>query len=250
MLLPALAALPLLLGAGLKVSSGPPLDVRAVAVYPYAYGWEEPAYRSLLKASDAVAVVGAGRRLPVILPTEIQVTRFQDDNVLAGSDAGKAMAARKLPPRAFLVVRGWADRLGARTVRESVVGGAVASTLADETTIVARVQVVDASTGEVLVDAEGRIRPGDGGAGPGADPEPGLTELHRRLVSEAWEAVLPRLAQAMPSGDGRGLDAAAFEAFALPGRSSLAELAKRDPIAAQAARREVAAYLQGRRPSP
>jgi hypothetical protein len=242
-----LAALPLLLGAGVKVSSGPPLDVRAVAVYPYAYGWEEPAYRSLLKASDAVAVVAAGRRLPVLLPTEIKVSRFQDDNVLAGSDASKVAVARGLPPRAFLVVRAWADRIGARTVRESVVGGTVRSSLVDETTIVARVQVVDAATGEVVADAEGRLEPGDGGTAPGADPEPGLTELHRRLLAEAWDAVVPRLAQAMPSGDGRGLDAAAFEGFALPGRSSLAELAKRDPFAAQAARREIAGYLAGRR---
>jgi len=242
-----LVALPFLLGAGVKAASGPPLDVRAVAVYPYAYGWEEPAYRSLLKASDAVAVVAAGRRLPVLLPTEIKVSRFEDDNVLAGSDASRLAVARGLPPRAFLVVRAWADRLGARTVRESVVGGTVRSALVDETTIVARVQVVDAATGAVVVDAEGRLRPGDGGSAPGTDPEPELTALHRKLLAEAWEALLPRLAQAVPSGDGRALDAATFESFALPGRSSLAELAKRDPIAAQAARREIGGYLSAQR---
>jgi hypothetical protein len=245
-LLPLLG-LPLLLGAGVKAVPGPPLDVRAVAVYPYAYGWEEPAYRSLLKASDAVATVAAGRRLAVVLPTQVRVERFHDDNVLAGSDASRTVVALGLPPKAFWVVRAWADRLGARTVRESVVDGLVRSSLVDETTIVARVQIVDAATGEVVVEAEGRLRPGEGGAAPGTDPEPELTALHRKLLAQAWEAALPRLAPLAPPARTGSLDAAAFEGFSLPGRASLAEIAKRDPFAAQAARREIASYLSGQR---
>jgi hypothetical protein len=196
-------------------------------VYPYAFGWEEPAYRSLLKSADAVNALAARRKLVVVPPTEFQVSRFEDDNVLAGSDAGKAVAARGLPSRAFVALRAWAERIGARTVRESLVNGVVRADLTDETTLVAHVQVIDAVTGEVVVDLSGRLPPDAGGALPGADPWPELTALHRRLVAEAAAALEARLAPGTPAVDSHGLAPAAFEKYALSG----------------SARQEIARYL-------
>lgn len=237
------AALVLVALCGLARPAGPALDVRAVAVYPYAFGWEEPAYRSLLKSADAVAALAALRRVQVIPPGEFKVAQFADDNVLAGSDAARAMAARRLPPRAFVVLRAWADRLGARTLRESVVDGVGRSELADDTTVVAHVQVLDATSGEVVADLSGQVRPGAGGAAGGSDPDPELTRLHRKLVAQACEALAARL-PAIPAAGGAGaIEAAAFEGFDLPGRASLAEIARRDPIAGAAARQEIARYL-------
>lgn len=225
--------------------AGPtPVEVRALAVYPYAFGWEEPAYRSLLKSSDALAEAA---RLPldVIPPTEFQVTRPEAANVLAGSDAAKAVARRGHPPRAFAALRAWAERTGPRSVSAADEGGVAASALRDESTVQAHVQVVDAATGEVLAQASGRV-PGAEEPSPGGDPLPQLTALHRRLVAEALRALEARLAPGRPRAAGRGLEPAAFESFALPGRPSLKETAARDPVAGAAARREIQSYLARR----
>jgi len=227
----------------LRATGSGRLEARALAVYPYLFGWEEPAFRSLLKASDAVAQAGARLPLAIIPPSEFEVTRPTDPNVLAGSTAARAVAARGLPPRAFLALRAWAVRVGARTVTEASAAGRSASSLSDESQVVAHVEVSDAATGEVLVEAFGRTPTGDTGAS--GDPLPELTALHRRLVAAAVESLAARL----PSGGGGGgpLAPATFETFAQPGRGSLADLATRDPIAAAAARREIAAYLAGQR---
>jgi len=219
-----------------------PSELRALAVYPYAFGWEEPAYRSLLKAADAVAEAA---RLPleVIPPTEFQVTRPESPNPLAGSDAARAVAARGHPPRAFAALRAWAERSGARTVSSADQGGVAGSTLRDEAVVVAQVQVLDAATGEVLARASGRV-PAAEEPSPGGDPLPQLTALHRRLLAEALRDLSARLppgrAARAPS---RPLEPAAFEPYALPGRPSLKEAAARDPVAGAAARREIATYL-------
>lgn len=251
-LLPLVAPLALALSCSgpttrLRAGGSGPLDDRALVVYPYAFGWEEPAFRSLLKASDAVVAAGARLRLPVIPPTEFEVARPLDPNVLAGSTAARAMAARGLLPRAFLVLRGWAERIGARTVTAATVGGRTASALDDESAVVAHVQITEASTGEVVVEATGRTATGEGA--PGGDPLPELTALHRRLLAEALAALAPRLPArgAAAAGPVAGIPAEAFESWAQPGRSSLKDLATRDPIAAAAARAEIAAYRAAQR---
>lgn len=225
-----------------------PADVRALVVYPYAFGWEEPAYRSLLKSADAVAAA-SGLGLEVIPPTEFKVARPEAQNVLAGSDAARAVAARGHPARAFAALRAWAERSGARTVSSADAGGVVATALRDESTVAAHVQVVDAATGEILAQASGQA-PGTEEPAPGGDPLPQLTALHRRLLGEVLRQLPSRLPA--PSRGGAGarpprLEAAAFETFALPGRPSLRETAARDPVAGGAARREIAAYLASQR---
>ncbi len=251
-LLPLLAPLALALSCSgpatrLRAGGSGPLDERALVVYPYAFGWEEPAFRSLLKSADAVAAAQARLHLPVIPPTEFEVTRPLDPNVLSGSTAARAMAARGLPPRAFMVLRGWAERVGARTVTAATVGGRTTSALDDESAVVARVQIAEAATGEVVVEASGRTATGDAGAG--GDPLPELTAPHRRLLARTLDALAPRLAArgAAAPGGAPGIAAEAFETWAQPGRSSLRDLATRDPIAAAAARAEIAAYRASQR---
>jgi len=227
-------------------ATAPPVELRALAVYPYAFGWDEPAYRSLLKSADAVAEAA---RLPleVIPPTEFQVTRPENPNVLAGSDAAQAVSRRGHPARAFAALRAWAERSGARTVSSANQGGVAASALRDESTVVAHVQVVDAATGDVLARASGRV-PAAEEPSPAGDPLPQLTSLHRRLLAEALRDLAARLPPGRAArAPARPLEPSAFEPFGLPGRPSLRETAARDPVAGAAARREIASYLSALR---
>jgi len=175
---------------------GPPVDARAIAVYPYLFRWDEPPERSRARAMDAVQAALARRRLAVLAPTDFRCFDPEQRNVLLATDLAQVMTARGLPARAFLVMRGWAERRVARTVEQVDGDGSVRTTLHEQVAFLAHVEILDPDSSEPLVEVSARVdrRPGDGPAGD--DPTPELTRLDRRLVHAALDALDARLAPA------------------------------------------------------
>jgi hypothetical protein len=164
-------------------------------VYPYAFRWEEPPFRSYQKGMDLTLLLSGRGRLLVFGPGDFQVFRHEEADPLLGTNAMAVLSARGLDPRAFLAFRGWAERRVARTA-ERLEGsrGLARVRSSEEVTYVAHLQVADASTGAVLVEVEGTVAAGAPEDRPEYDPMPELTDLAGRLARAAWDELEPRLA--------------------------------------------------------
>jgi hypothetical protein len=183
-------------------ASGPPVrllrrpaplpNVRAVAVYPYAFRWDEPAWHAHAKAMDAVLAVSARNRVLVFGPDDFQVFSAASDDPRAGTDLVPVLAASGLPPTAFVALRGWAERRIARVAGTVEGRGRAASAVHEETTWVAHLEALDGGGGGVLLELVAQVRRDPTRADPW-DPAPELTALHRRLVEVAWEELSAKL---------------------------------------------------------
>jgi len=203
MRLPLAIAVALAAGLALAGCRGPrtevrrrtegPVAARVAAVYPYAFRWEEPPWRSFQKSMDAVLFLASTERLLVFGPGEFQVLRPQESRPLKATDLVAVLARRGLDARDVIVFRGWAERRIARTTGQVEGRGAVRMQSSEEVTYLARLEVVDGATGEVLVEVGGEAKAGDPALRPEYDPTPELTELHRQLVRAAWRELEPRL---------------------------------------------------------
>jgi hypothetical protein len=204
------------------------LHATAIAVYPYGFRWQEPPFRSMEKAMDAVLFLSGERRPLVFGPTEFRCLRPDDDNVQAATDLVQVMAANGIDPRGFLAFRGWAEKriASGSQVVEGSGGKAVGRRVIQEITYVAHLDVLDGGSNQVILELSGQVENDPFAEKLDYDGAPELTTLHRKLVKAAWEEVegrlgLPRLKD---SGvDTRWLPAAEFE-WAPPGQRPLRDL--------------------------
>jgi hypothetical protein len=173
-------------------SSGP-IPARVAVVYPYAFRWDEPAFRVHQKSMDEVLFLVGRARLLVFAPGEFQVLRAEEPRPLIGTDLVTVLTQRGLDPRSFLAFRGWAERRIAISHGELEQRGKVRAVSYQDVTYVAHLEVVDAG-GDVLVELQGQVEAGKAEDRPEYDPMPELTALHRRLLEAAWEELEPRLA--------------------------------------------------------
>ncbi|BDG02472.1 PDZ domain-containing protein [Anaeromyxobacter oryzae] len=222
-----------------------PVAVRAVAVYPYAFRWPEPAWKSHAKALDAAMRLSAQDRLLVFGPDDFRVWRPEADDPRVGTDLVGVLADRRLPATGFVVFRGWAERRIVRTAGELDGKGVVSS--AEQVTYVAHLEVLDGGGRGVLVEVEGEATR-DAATVDAFDDAPELTRLHRALVDEAWRVLAARLpgdAPPLPPVPARVIVVpGATLAWTEPGRPSLAEqLAAADPVEADVARLAVFRYF-------
>jgi hypothetical protein len=173
-------------------SSGP-IPARVAVVFPFAFRWDEPAFRVHQKAMDEVLFLVGRERLLVFAPGEFQVLRAEESRPLIGTDLVTVLTQRGLDPRSFLAFRGWAERRIAVSHGELEQRGKVRAVSYQDVTYVAHLEVVDAG-GDVLVELQGQAEAGKAEDRPEYDPMPELTALHHRLLQAAWEELAPRLA--------------------------------------------------------
>lgn len=202
----------------------------AIAVYPFGFRWEEPAYRSFELSSRLISVVMHGTRNSNVIfgPGEFRVHRLEDDNVFAASTLGSVLPATGIPLKKVLVIRPWAERrihTASKTTINSR-GNAVAAERNDEVTYVGHVEVIDAASRQRLFElTDSRVAdPFAERDDDGADPAPELTELMEHLVAQATVELQPWLT---PSGrlaelPGLVMDVTPHHAFTYsePGRSA------------------------------
>ena len=217
------------------------VEARAVAVYPFAFRWEEPPSRSLLLGMVAADALSATGRLVVFGPSEFTVLRRDLDDPRLGTDLLGTLARHGLPSSGFVVLRAWAERREERTT-VAAAGGARSS---ERVTYVEHLELLDGGGGGVLLELSGEADR-DAAASDPYDPTPELTRLHRELLGQAWAALEPRLtAPILPAvpAEVRWLPAAALT-WAPPGVPSLAErLAAADPLEADVRRLAVYRFV-------
>jgi hypothetical protein len=244
--------------ASLAACGGPRVEVRArpaapvahrvAAVYPYAFRWEEPPFRSYQKGMDLTLLLSRQRRLLVFGPGDFQVFRHEEADPLLGSSMMAVLQARGLDPRAFLAFRGWAERRVARTT-EHIEGGRGPPRVrsSEDVTYVAHLQIVDAAAGAVLVEVEGTVAAGVPEDRPEYDPMPELTDLAGKLARAAWDELEPRLLSPRlpePMLRVRWLPAAALDFTPSESERSLREkLLLADPLVAEVERLAVYRYF-------
>jgi hypothetical protein len=221
-----------------------PVAARAIAVYPFASRWDEPAWRGYLKAMDAVQLLVDRGRLLVFAPGEFLLFRADVDDPRIGTDLVSVLAHRNLPPSAFLALRGWAERRVERTTGELDGHGVVRSS--EEVTTLVHLDLLDGRSGRPILELEGRARRDPGAPADPFDPSPEVTRLQRALLDALWSELAPLLTAPPPPRVGvmaRWLPASALT-WAPPGRPSLLEsLASKDALDADLARLAVYRYV-------
>ncbi|HCF59623.1 MAG TPA: hypothetical protein DFS52_16710, partial [Myxococcales bacterium] len=81
-----------------EVRPGKPLDAQALAVFPFQFRWDEPAWRSFeLSQALALQAVETGR-YSVFGPGEFKLVPGQTSNPFLGSDLVLSLADRGISP--------------------------------------------------------------------------------------------------------------------------------------------------------
>jgi hypothetical protein len=199
----ALGAAALLLAAGAckssihkTVAAADGLQVSAVAVYPFGFRWDEPAYRSfeLSQRLLSVATRKAGDSVVFFGPSEFEVRRAGEDHAWVGSTAVALLPPMGIRPDQGLVMRAWAERRDQRGQKEILnsKGKAVAIAGTEETTFIGHLELIHPSSGKVLVEISGetKVDPfAERDDDEEADPTPELTALMSQLTEAAFEAL-------------------------------------------------------------
>ncbi|MBK7858756.1 MAG: hypothetical protein IPJ65_09065 [Archangiaceae bacterium] len=165
------------------------LEVLGVAVYPVAFRWDEPAYRSyeLSQRLIAAGLEVAAERFSFWGPSEFKVMRADDDAAWVASTALPLLTGTGARPDQGLVIRPWAEKRVTSSMQEAqdARGRRAGGSNSEETIYVAHLEVVHPSTHELLLEAEAEVKV-DPFADPGPDadfdPAPALTALMERLM--------------------------------------------------------------------
>ncbi|MGI5860795.1 MAG: PDZ domain-containing protein [Myxococcales bacterium] len=198
----ARALLSLLLTAGcasgatikVEVKPGKPLEAQALAVFPFQFRWDEPAWRSFeLSQALALQAIETGR-YSVFGPGEFKLVSGQASNPFLGSDLVLSLADRGLSPMAALVFRCTAERRTTSAVQQvfDSAGKPRGVGRAEEQQIVAALEVFHSASREKLASASGMVQVDPFRAADPSDPLPELTGLVRALMAEVLEQLEDR----------------------------------------------------------
>jgi hypothetical protein len=185
------------------------LDIVGAFVYPFAFRWEEPAYRSFELSQRLVdaAVETVGDRLSFWGPSEFKVMRSDDDAAWVATTALPLLTATAARPDQGLVIRPWAEKRITSSLQEAqdAKGRRAGASSSEETVYLGHLEVVHPSTHALLFEVDGEVKVDPfAESGPEADydPCPPLTSLMERLMRAAakkiggWAA--DRTAQPLP----------------------------------------------------
>ena len=191
-----------------QLKAPPGFRVKGAAVYPFAFRWEEPPYRSFELAQRLIDVglQEAGGRVAFFGPSEFKVLKADADAAWVGSTALPLMAQAGVPAEQAVVLRAWAEkRVNSSTQAVQDAKGRAAGTGATEaTTYVGHVEVLHPSSGQQVLELQAEVTTDPFQAAERAaseeldfDPAPELTALMEGLVRDAVRA----LAKAAPPRD-------------------------------------------------
>ncbi len=180
------------------------LGVSAVFVYPFAFRWQEPAYRSfeLSQRLVAVAIRRRGDAAMVFGPSEFKVYRLDDANPWAASNAIALLPPLRIRPERAIVLRPSAERRVLASEKELVnpAGKKAGATRSREVTYLGRVELLHPSSHQVIAEVSGQAA-----ADPfaqiadEADPTAELTQLMEALTAEALDLIENHFSPPAPS---------------------------------------------------
>lgn len=173
------------------------LKLSAVAVYPFGFRWDEPAYRSFELSQRLIGTLSQELEGQVLLfgPSEFKVFRPDADNAWAATNVVSLFPSHGVRAEAAAVLRAWAERRVTSAQKElyDARGRAVGAQGTEETVYVGHVELLHPSSSSTLIEMHAEVvvdpfaeRPDDG-----ADPIPELTALMEHLVAEAAAALAP-----------------------------------------------------------
>lgn len=173
-----------------------PLTITGVVMYsPHVSGEALPAWRAYELGERLVtaAVAAFGERLAFFGPTEVNVVRWEDDAAWVGSNAVAVLLRSGIRPEQALVLRPAIEKRVTGQLRESSdPRGRKRGWLTEETTWVARVEILHPSSGLELAELSGQVTV-DPFAEPNGeeefDPAPAMTHLLEQIVTEALSSV-------------------------------------------------------------
>lgn len=183
-----------------------PLTITGVVMYsPRVSGEDLPAWRAYELGERLVtaAVMAFGERLAFFGPTEVNVVRWEDDAAWLGSDAVAVLVRSGIRPDQALVLRPAIEKRVVSQFRESSDprGRRMGAWSIDETTWVARIEILHPSSGHQLAELSGQVTV-DPFAQPNGeeefDPAPAMTHLIERMVTEALSSVSSFFAERPP----------------------------------------------------
>ena len=174
--------------------------VTAIAIYPFAFRWPEPAYRSFelsQRMIDAMLQDETTGRALLFGPSDLRVYRAEDDNAFAASTLTTLLPTFRLKPAEVLVLRPWAEKR-VQTSHQTLLdanGRAVRAAATEDVTFVGHVEILHPATRTRWVELTGEVRsdPFAERTDEGADPAPELTSLMQQLTREAIDLVRDQL---------------------------------------------------------
>lgn len=231
-----------------------PLKLTTAFVYPFAFRWEEPAYRRYELSQRLVQralETRAAERLAFYGPGEVHVKKGVDEASFAASDALQLLMVSGQKADQGIVIRPWAERRVSTSVQEITdKKGRASGASGEETEYVGHVEVLHPSTHQTLVEVSGTVKV-DVFAAPHPDdefdPARALTELMLGLTAEALDALGPHLL-ARPVGEDPGLTLVSSPKLTLQYQDDESpaldqQLLTRDPLAGEVARQNRARFL-------
>lgn len=226
---------------GGKLQEAKQARISVIAVYPFGFRWDTPAYRSFELTGRLIDEVLHQSEFQTLVygPGEFRLYQPDDDNIYAASTLGALLPQIQRRPEELVVLRPWAERRVQSSSRSLVnaAGKTLGQEQTEEVTYVGHVDVIHARTQQRIGELSGEVEadPFAVREDDGADPTPELTALMRSLTREAMAQLRPQLRPAGTFSPLRGLslDVTPHLSFAYsePGRPAYdAAVAKMDPL--------------------
>jgi hypothetical protein len=174
------------------------LHAQLIALYPFGFRWQEPAYRSFELSQHLVdrALQSSGEHVMFLGPSEFVVMR-DDDRAWVSTDILPQLAALHVQPEEAVVARPWAERLVMASQQEmsDAKGRRMGAGNAEQVTYRGHLELLHPSSGTVLAEliADAQVDPFAARDLDDPDPAPALTRLMESLWEKALTALEPSL---------------------------------------------------------
>jgi hypothetical protein len=173
---------------------GKPLPAQAMAVFPFDFRWETPAWRSWELSQVLTSQIVATNRYMVFGPGEFKLIRGEASNPFLGSDLVLSIADHGVSPTAALVLRPSAERRVHSELKQlfDSDGKPRGSERVEFVTVFARLEAFHSATRERVATAQGSVEIDPFAARDGSDPLPELTALMKQMTAKLLDELEER----------------------------------------------------------
>lgn len=186
------------------------LELVGAFVYPFAFRWDEPAYRSFELSQRLIqgAIEAGGSQLSFWGPGEFKVMRPDDDHAWVATTALPLLTGGGFRPDQAVIIRPWAEKRVSSSTQEAqdARGRRAGASANEETEYIGHIEVVFPAGAEDLIDGSASVKVDPFAEAPpdaDFDPAPQLTALMDRLMRAAVKKVaawsVSRTSQELPA---------------------------------------------------